>query len=95
MKHTIRRKRVISNVTSCPFEDIDQLAQFAETGVTAVTEEIDQILNHVKKNHPELSPQMTRLDDLNINAINMAINETLRGIICTKCDQDKLCHPAT
>lgn len=77
---------MLAQVTKCPFENTDQLAQCADIGKLSLEQKILDIQATLAKSHPSIIKQLTQMDDLYLAAITAAQNTTLRCTVCTFCD---------
>ena len=78
---------------SCPFADTEKLTQTTDSGNKALSTEITNIIEKLKKDHPESEDNITRLDDYIFAIINGTQTSTIRAFVCPVCDQDLQCHP--
>lgn len=79
-----------ATITTCPFYRTEQLAAFADKGIEETESVIHERLENIKA--VGLGYIASEIDDAFLKAINGAQTETIRGIVCSVCDQHAVCN---
>lgn len=79
-----------ATITTCPFYRTEQLAELADKGIEDVEPVIKERLENIKA--VGLGYIASEINDAFLKAINGAQTETIRGIVCSVCDQYAVCN---